>query len=180
MQHPTLTVAVERLRRATTRQDAQAARSELAAALELDLGYKKLARCWARRLFKVRLHLAEFDVRDAEAEAFLFLAETTQAQLPPFGVSLVLHRWGDAKRHLNRWLTHQYSAVHFGKEAGRRFERKVWRAFSMPLERDAEQEPESHADRPYVLPAPLSCDGCDGAEIDSRGRCQRCRLRRRG
>lgn len=176
-----LAIAVEALRRATTKQDAEAARCELAAALHADEGYKRLVQCWAKRLRFVQHFLAEFDLHEAEAEAFLFLSETPQLQLPALGVSLIRHRWRDTMRHLNRWLVHQFSAVQYGTHASRRFERRVWKAFSVALDFTASgsEQVQSYADRPRVTPAPMGCDGCDGSLTDARGRCRRCQLRRR-
>jgi hypothetical protein len=156
------------LRTATTKQAAQAARSELAAAIVTDGAHRALALKWLRRQRRCGL---ELDLRDVESEALLFLAETPQLELPELGKRLAIVRWRRVMQHLDNWLVNQQSAVRLGDSAARQFWRTPWRAAALPLHDSAE--------RPRVLPAPLACDGCDDSETDARGRCQRCRLRRR-
>lgn len=187
-----LAIAVERLRTATTKQAAEAARRELAAAIVADDAHNALALKWLGRR---RWCGTELEQEDVANEVLLCLAETPQLRLPPLGISLAVHRWPEVRAHLNRWLVDRVAAVHYGDSAGRRFRNAHWRAFSVPMSEAIEQSVNAAQDfasraiamlhgcdrvaEPPAEPAPLSCDGCDGSDTDARGRCQRCRLRRR-
>ncbi len=167
-QHKTLTIAVERLRLATTRFDVQAARRELLAAIVLDDTHRTLALRW---LCRQRRSGVVLELDDVANEVLLYLTETPQTALPELGKPLAVHRWRRVMEHMDHWLVNHVSAVQYGDSAGRQFYRCVRRAFGMPLHDSAE--------RPRTLPAPLACNGCEDAKTDARGRCQRCRLRRR-
>ncbi len=172
-QSAALTIAVEKLRTATTKQAAQAARQELLRALYDDGGFRTAAGRWMQLSYVARrLAARNVAIAEVEHEALLCLAETSQICLPGLGVNLIHYRWRAFLRHMNQWLIHQVAPVQYGDSACRQFELAPWRALPDVVA--------DHADRPKADPAPLGCRGCDGAAQDARGRCQTCRLRRKG
>lgn len=191
-QHPALTIAVEKLRTATTREAAQAARAELSAAIvECDL-HVMMARRWAR-MARFRSGGRTFDVREAEHEALICLIESPQVSLPPLGGSFCNWQYRRLNTYLNHWLVNQHAPVEYGENAARRWYGKPAQAGGVAL---GDVSPQVDVgpmaaraiamlhgfdamSRPVAEPAPLSCGGCEGSEVDARGRCQRCRLRRR-